>query len=313
MNREKLDRAIALLDRASADGSLGAAVLHVKRGPVEVSCSFGKAKTPDAVFLLASLTKPMTTTGVMVLCDRKALSLADPVRKFIPEFRHPVTVRHLLTHTSGLPDMVPDNMELRRRSAPLADFVASTCKVPLAFAPGSKVSYQSMGILLAAEIVERVTKMPFRDFLKKELFTPLGMVGTSLGLGGRSLDETMASQVSSEPWGWNSRYWRDLGAPWGGGLGTAGDLTRFLRTFGRVLRPETAREMIKDHTAALGAHWGLGWRLDVQGRAFGHWGSTGTLCWFDPVDDRSFVLLTTKPEAESRDSILRPVSELCAA
>ena len=116
----------------------------------------------------------MTATAVMKLTERGDVSLSDPVQKFIPQFsggdRGLVTVRHLLTHTSGLPDMLPENDDLRRRHAPLSAFVAGTCKTPLLYKPGTECRYQSMGILLAAEIVERITKTPLRNFLRDQVF-----------------------------------------------------------------------------------------------------------------------------------------------
>src|SRR5205814_8166739 len=124
--------------------------------------------------------------AVMILRDRDRLQLSDPVRKFIPEFqggdRDLITIQHLLTHTSGLPDMLPENTELRKRHAPLADFVAGVCRTPLLFKPGTEVRYQSMGILLAAEIVERVTGSRLRDCLHREVFEPTGMKAPALGL-----------------------------------------------------------------------------------------------------------------------------------
>ena len=104
------------------------------------------------------------------------------------------------------------------RHAPLAEFVAAACKTPLLFRPGTKVSYQSMGILLASEIAQRITSLPFREFLRREVFLPLGMRETSLGLGGRRIEDTAQCQVenSNDDWNWNTPYWRDLGAPWGG-------------------------------------------------------------------------------------------------
>ncbi len=275
------------------------------------------------MFLLASITKPITATGVMTLVDCGRLSLSDPVRKFIPEFtgggRDLVTVRHLLTHTSGLPDMLPENLELRKRFAPLKEYVVGTVKTPLLFQPGKDLRYQSMGILLAAEIAERITGTPFRAFLKKEVFEPLRMTSTSLGLGGRSIPATAQCQVPDEPWGWNSSYWRDLGAPWGGAHSAAPDIERLLRYFerpdSRVLRPTTAREMVANQAPVFKESYGLGWRLQAGGRAcspraFGHSGSTGTMCWLDPESGTSFVLLTTRPHAESGPTLLRPVSDL---
>src|ERR1041384_1288461 len=169
MNQSRLDQARALIAQKTASKEVAEAALLVRQG--------GRALAsiqPDRVFLLASITKPMTATAVMILCDRGRVRLEDPVRKFIPEFtggdRDLITIRHLLTHTSGLPDMLPENTALRRRHAALSGFVAGTCKTPLLFKPGTEVKCQSMGILLASEIVERLTRMPLRDFLRSELF-----------------------------------------------------------------------------------------------------------------------------------------------
>lgn len=318
--RNRLDEAAALIDKFIKSGEVFAAALLVRRqGRV------AKEITPRTVFLLASITKPMTAAGVMLLRDRGALSLEDPVRKFIPEFtggdRDLITVKHLLTHTSGLPDMLPENTELRKRHAPLKDFVAGTCRAPLLFKPGTQVKYQSMGILLAAEIAERVTRTPFRDFLRQELFTPLGMSQTSLGLGGRRIAGTAKCQVpESSDWDWNSSYWRDLGCPWGGAHSTVGDVARFLEEFvqPRLLKPETAREMIANQTG-LSDRWGLGWMIKpstfgkaCSARTFGHYGSTGTVAWHDPEKQLTCVLLTTKPASDSRHHLLGPVSDLVA-
>ena len=163
------------------------------------------------------------------------------MRKHIPEFqggdKDKITIRHLLTHTTGLPDMLPENDELRKRHAPLKDFVAGTCKTPLLFPPGTKVKYQSMGILLAAEIVERVSGKPLPEFLKAEVYGPLGMRDTSMGLGGRKIADTMQCQVDApSDWDWNSEYWRNLGSPWGGAHATAADVSRFLDYFAHPTR-----------------------------------------------------------------------------
>jgi CubicO group peptidase (beta-lactamase class C family) len=261
----------------------------------------------------------------MTLVDRQEVSLSDPVQRFIPEFngdgRERVLVRHLLTHTSGLPDMLPEDQDLRRRHAPLTEFVERTCRTPLLFHPGSEVRYQSMGLLLAAEIVSRVTRESFPSFLSRHLFQPLGMRDTSLGLGGRSISQTMQCQVlKASDWDWNSPYWRNLGSPWGGAHSTVGDLARFLQYFQdpdrRVVRPETASTMISNQTRGLNKPWGIGWMLNngqfgngCSPSTFGHSGSTGTLCWLDPTKDLSFVLLTTKPAAQSEGTLLYPVSD----
>jgi CubicO group peptidase (beta-lactamase class C family) len=320
-----LDKSIELLERQTGSGEVSAAALFVSRGSAVVQRSFGKAKTTEAVFLIASITKPMTVSAVMVLVDRGQVSLSDPVQRFIPEFRdggrERVLVKHLLTHTSGLPDMLPEDRDLRKRHAPLSEFVAHTCRTPLLFTPGSELRYQSMGILLASEIVSRIAKQAFPAFVHEHVFQPLEMRKTSIGLGGRAISEIMLCQVD-EPsdWDWNSTYWRNLGSPWGGALSTVGDISRFLQYFARpdrrVLKPETASAMITNQTVGLSKRWGLGWMLNngqfgrgCSDTTYGHSGSTGTLCWLDPKKDLTFVLLTTKPAAQSTKTVLYPVSD----
>ena len=337
---ETMEAAARLIQTQVEAGVLESAVLHVRRGALTFQRAFGKAADADAIFLLASITKPMTATAVMVLSDRGELQLSDRVVKFIPEFadgaRKDITIEQLLTHTSGLPDQLPQNKELRQRHAPLADFVQGAVRRPLVFAPGTQYHYQSMGLLLAAEIVERVTQMPLREFLAKEVFTPLGMTRSALGLGRFELADTVRCQTEhaapeagggapgTQDWDSNSNYWRNHGAPWGGAHSTAPDVARFLNSFlhpqSKVLREATARLMIQDHTPGLEARRGLGFALGPQGfgktcstKSFGHGGSTGTLAWADPETDTTCVILTSLPMSVSGSLLLHPVSDLVAA
>jgi CubicO group peptidase (beta-lactamase class C family) len=316
------------LIRAQTDrGDVAAAVLHVRQAGQKHAGAFGLARA-DLPFLIASLTKPMTASAVLWLRDRRELALDDPVAKYLPAFsggdRRLVTIRHLLTHTSGLPDMLPENNELRRRHASLAEFVTRTCHTPLLFRPGDKVSYQSMGILLAAAIVEKVAGQPMPGFMERTVFTPLNMRQTSFGLGGRNIADTAQCQVPEaerSDWDWNSPYWRNLAAPWGGAHATAGDLAAFLDAFASPadapLSAATRREMTAIQTGTLRPSFGFGWQREpgVFGRTcsagtFGHLGSTGTVAWHDPATATTFVLLTTKPAAASTAGLLLPVSEI---
>ena len=313
--------AAAVLQKAFEDGLVTASSLVVRQGGPRYERGFGTG--PDTVFLIASISKPMTAAGVMVLYDRGELKLDDPVMKFIPELsegdRAKITIKHLLTHTSGLPDQLPQNAELRKAHAPLSEFVAGAVKVPLKFEPGTEYSYQSMGILLAAEVVQRITGEVFEPFMKREVFDPLSMTKTAMGLGDFALEETARSQTeqaapesgSGDPtatdWDWNSPYWRKLGAPWGGAHSTAADISRFLHSFlhpeGLVLKVETAKLMLENHNAGIvDTPRGLGFQLGESAgspgcseKTFGHGGSTGTLCWADPATDTIFVCLTTLP------------------
>ncbi len=337
---DHMQAAAQIIQQQVDSGILVSAVLHVRQGKDTFQQAFGKAGNPDAIFLLASITKTMTAAGVMLLADRGDLRLTDPVMKFIPEFnegaRKQITIEQLLTHTSGLPDQLENNTELRSRHAPLSEFVQGVIRTPLLFAPGTKYHYQSMGIMLAAEIVERITQMLLPDFLAKEVFAPLGMKHSALGLGHFKLADTIRCQTehaapesgAGDPqatsWDWNSPYWRNLAAPWGGAHGSAADVARFLDAFvhpsGQVLREETARLMLQNHTPGLTARRGIGFALGPEGfgkncsqQSFGHSGSTGTLAWADPATDTTCVILTSLPSRLSAQTILHPVSDVVAA
>ncbi len=310
----------------------------------------------DAIFLIASITKPIVGTAALMLVERGLLSLGDRVCDIIPEFggtgRYAVTVRHLLTHTSGLPDMLPNNVELRAGNSPLSAFVAGTCQASPAFPPGRGVQYQSMGFAMLGEIIARVTGSACRDFLRKEVFLPLGMTDTELGApnawfeGPNPVTDRIAEirlpkeHDPSSSWHWNGRYWRSLGAPWGGLLTTPSDLARFSqmmlnhgeRDGVRILSPAGVRAATRNQLKPMRGisvedrrckPWGLGWRLnwpvhsanfgDLLGpRTYGHWGATGTLLWIDPDLDAFAIILTTQPQ-EPHGRYIARLSNLIAA
>jgi CubicO group peptidase (beta-lactamase class C family) len=336
-DRAKLDQAAAAMGAWIKDGRVAGASILVTQGSRQFLRNFGTAKGTEPVFLLASITKPMTAAAVMTLVDAGQLSLDDKVVKFFPGFtgegRETITVRNLLTHTGGLPDMLADDEALRERHASLADYREGALKAPLKFAPGSKYSYSSMGILLSAEIAQKITATPIADLVQERVFKPLGMSRTGYGLRGRDNATMVASQAapamtdagkkSWPSWNWNSKYWRDLGAPWGGALGTAADITRFYREFmeqrGRILKPATEALMIANQSPAGVKASGLGFDLPPSvgspgcgPRTFGHNGSTGTLSWADPDTGTICVVLTSLYEAAVRPHPTHLVSDLVA-
>jgi CubicO group peptidase (beta-lactamase class C family) len=316
------DDAAAVLERATAAKQVDAAVLLVAQKGESFTRHFGKAASGDAMFLLGSISKPINVTAVMTLFDQGKFQLDDRVKKFLPAFtgdgRDEVTIRHLLTHTSGLPDQLANNNELRKRHAPLTEFAEQALRTRLDFAPGARYQYSSMGILLAARIAELLSGSEIRTLVDRTVFQPLGMQHSAQGLGRFKLEEMVTCQMegaapesgSGDPqareWDWNSPYWRKLGAPWGGTHASAPDIARFLVEFlearGKVVRPETARLMIKNHNPAGFHPRGLGFDVGKAAgspgcseRTFGHTGSTGTLCWADPESETICVVLTSLP------------------
>ncbi|WP_397569194.1 serine hydrolase domain-containing protein [Schlesneria sp. T3-172] len=312
----------------------------------------------DPIFLIASITKPVVATAALLLIERGQLTLADRVTDYIPEFgrnsKHGVELRHLLTHTSGLPDMLPDNQELRQAHASLERFVERTCEEPLAFPPGRGVLYQSMGFAVLGEIIARVSSKSCAQFIQEELFQPIGMQDSALGAPDEWYEGQSAnmlrvtpcvvpeSQASGTEWNWNSRYWRQLGAPWGGMLTTAKDLSLFAqfllrrgitRSGERLLSPAAIDAATRNQLQSMRdvadeerrcRPWGLGWRLnwpahsanfgDLLGpRTFGHWGATGTVLWIDPDAEIFALILTTLPQEPSGKYLSRLSNTIAAA
>jgi CubicO group peptidase (beta-lactamase class C family) len=347
LDPERLERAANLLTDEIEKRSMSAASLTVGRhGSVAFSRGFGTVRpdsseevAADSVFLLASISKPISVCALMLLVERGVVGLNDRVQSHLPEFegeyKQDVRVRHILSHTSGMPDMVPENVDLRKAHAPMSGFVAAALKTPLLFPPDTDFRYQSKGILLAGEIVERNTGAALRDFLKTEVFDVVGMEQTSLGLGGRAIADTVwcgtdiDEKQAEHDWGPNSPYWRDAGHPWGGVHSSGPDLARLLQVFldegqpdSALFSPSTIREMIRDHNAHLRAPWGLGWGLrdslvwnffgDIcSARTFGHTGATGTVAWADPESGMSCVILTNQMVEGGR--LLKRVSNVVSA
>src|SRR6267378_3460428 len=142
---EQWDDAAEVLERATAAKQVDAAVLHVVQRDKSFTRQFGKAVSVDAMFLLGSISKPINVTAVMTLFDQGKFQLNDRVKKFLPAFtgdgRESVTIRHLLTHVSGLPDQLANNNDLRKQHASLTEFAEQAMRTRLDFAPGAQYQY----------------------------------------------------------------------------------------------------------------------------------------------------------------------------
>jgi CubicO group peptidase (beta-lactamase class C family) len=340
LREDRWEDAASVLQRATATKQVDAAVLLVVQKDQSFTRHFGKAASGDAMFLLGSISKPINVTAIMTLFDQGKFQLHDRVKRFLPAFtgggRDLVTIRQLLTHVSGLPDQLANNNELRKGHAPLTEFVAQTFRTSLAFAPGTRYQYSSMGILLAARIAELLSGSDIRTLVDRTIFQSLGMKHSAQGVGRFKLEDMVACQKegaapesgSGDPqardWDWNSPYWRQLGAPWGGTHASAPDLATFLGEFlsprGNVLKPQTARSMIQNHNPPGFTPRGLGWRVgEASGspgcsdRTFGHTGSTGTLCWADPASETSCIVLTSLPRRAAQPHPCELAAERVAA
>jgi CubicO group peptidase (beta-lactamase class C family) len=322
LRKEQMEKASEVLSRATDSELVAAATLYVSQGRNSFARSFGKAANQDAMFLLGSISKPVCVTAMMTLFEQGAFTLDDRLRKFLPGFtgegRDDVTIHHLLTHTSGLPDQLPENDSLRSRHAPLVEFAEKATRTPLGFRPGSRYQYSSMGILLATRVAELLSGLDIQSLVARRVLEPLQMRHTAQGLGRFRLEDMVPVQTEraapesgggdphAKQWDWNSPYWRNLGAPWGGTHASAPDIGRFLAEFlyenGKVLKPDTVRLMVTNRNAPGITPRGLGMNVGASAgspgcseKTFGHTGSTGTICWADPASRTICVVLTSLP------------------
>jgi len=322
VQKGRWDTAVEILERATHSKQVAAATLHVGQRDEVFARHFGEATTNDAMFLLGSISKPINIAAVMTLFDQGKFQLDDRVKKYLPPFtgqgRDDVTIRHLMTHVSGLSDQLANNGELRKQHATLTRFAEHAQRAPLSFKPGTKYQYSSMGILLATHIAEKLSGTDILTLVDRAVLQPLGMKHSAQGIGKFKLTDLVRCQMegaapesgagdpTSKDWDWNSPYWRKLGAPWGGTHCSAGDVARFIADFmneiGAAVKPETARLMLTNHNPAGLKARGLGFDLGTESgskgcsdQTFGHTGSTGTLAWADRKTKTICVILTSLP------------------
>ena len=271
-----------------------------------------KPMQSDHVFWIASMTKPMTGTALMILVDEGRVNVDDPVEKYLPEFKgqmviakqdkrhivlqhptHPITVRNVLTHTSGLPPrsaLEQPTLDLH----PLRTAVLSYAMTPLLHQPDTKYLYSNAGTNTAARIIEVVSGQPYETFMANRLFQPLGMTETTFwpsasqirrlarayqpNAAKTGLEETTLSYFK-HPLYDRRRY----PFPAGGLFSTARDVLQFGRMIlnggtwagRRYLSAAAVREMTRRQTAPhLSEGYGFGW-LTGAGWS-GHGGALGT-------------------------------------
>ena len=271
----RLARAFDLLRGWLDDGTLpGAVALVARRGIVIGRCAFGNAAKPparrpigpDTLFAVASLTKPFIATAIMQLVEAGRLSLDHPVRELLPEFAGPgteaITLRHLLTHTAGLPEYCPDNEDIRARQLGLEAFVRSYCRGTPTTTPGESWSYSNYGFGLAGEIIARATGQSYHRIVADDILAPLGMRNSFLlppeAVWDRIAWVWLPDEPDTDHQRYNSGYFRKLRIPWGGLYTTREDLAVFAQAFlnggtygdRRILSPASVHEMTRNQLAA---------------------------------------------------------------
>lgn len=286
--------------------------------------------TAETLYDLASLTKVVaTTTMAMILVDEGRLDLDQPVQELVPGFQGPgkeaVTVRHLLTHSSGLPAIVTLYKEVQGQAA----FIERIQALDLEYPPGSRSVYSDPGIILLGHILEQISGQSLEDFVRERVFEPLKMRDTRYrpppGLRPRTapteFDPWRGRQIQGEVHDENAFAMGGV-APHAGLFSTAGDLSRFARMLlnGGILNGHriVSRETIELFTRRAGipdSDRALGWDTKsaegssagtlLSPRTFGHTGFTGTSIWIDPERQLFIILLTNRVHPTRENNLIR--------
>ena len=339
----------------------GAVTLVVGKEGVKSLESVGlrdlSAKDPmpkDAMFWIASMTKPMTSMALMMLVEEGKLSIEDPVEKHLPEFKgqmlvadktadhtvlkkpsRPITIKDLLTHTSGLIGKSPleasalDKLTLR-------EAVLTYALSPLTFEPGSKWSYCNPGINTLGRLVEVASGKPFEVFMRERLFTPLGMKDSTFWPNNEQLSRLATSyKPKADNTGLEATTvtylspvlgdHKRMPMPAGGLFSCARDLARIYQMVlnegtlegHRYLKAETLKLMTTNQLGDLpkvsfaeGMNMGLGFHIvktpqgvteSLSPGSFGHGGAYGTQAWIDPSRGLAIVLLIQRAGLPNSD------------
>lgn len=268
----------------SSTGVPSASVAVVEHGKLVLSKAYGAARldprqaaSPQMRYALGSISKQFTAAAVLLLEQEGKLKIEDRVGKFVPGLTggEEITIRQLLSHTSGIQDFWPQDylMEPMKQNAPPQSIMDRWAKQPLDYAPGTRWQYSNTGFVLAAMIVEKVSGMPFFQFVQTRLLTPLGLAtARDFDANPRAVDATGYIRYGLGP----LRPAPDAGKGWMFGAGmlamTAADLAEWdISLINRsLLSPESYDEMFHETTLKNGAasNYGLGVFTQMSGGHF---------------------------------------------
>ncbi|MFL5734488.1 MAG: serine hydrolase domain-containing protein [Chloroflexia bacterium] len=338
LDPEKLHSAFGMVASWVEEGVVpGAVALVARRGRVAGTWAGGRLSAePDAgpvtettPFAVASITKVVTAIALLRQIDEGKAALDTPAPSIVPEWRVPgaekITLKHLLSHTSGLPADLPSGALNYEDYNPLEVIVDAFMQVPPRYEPGEKLIYSNIGYGIIWRMLERLSGMGYHELVWRGVLGPLWMNDTWFGNPPEEKAETIATAEGTDRPGtdldpYNGAYFRGLGHPWGGMFSTAGDVAVLAQVFldnGRpLLEVNTALAAIRNWTNGLAGgystwprfptgDWGLGWEIKgARGKhwtgsrtshaTFGHMGASGVFVWADLMQDLICVLLTNR-------------------
>ena len=291
----------------AVDGFSGS-ILVAEGGQPVVSQGYGMANvelavpnTPQTVFRLGSITKQFTSMAIMLLQERGKLRVSDPACQYLaecPPAWQPLTIRQLLTHTSGIPNYTgfPVFPKVAVLPTPPAEMIGKLKDKALEFAPGEKFAYSNSGYHLLGLIIERASGKPYADFLQETIFTPLGMAETGYDVSSRIIRNRAAGYARQSGETVNAAY-MDMTIPYaaGGLYSTTGDLLRWDQALytDKLVSQKSRDEMFTPVKSGYGYGWGISKRFDRQeiGHGGGIYGFATNIDRF-PADRVSVIVLS---------------------
>ena len=278
----------------AAQDKFAGAVLVARSDAIALEKAYGSAdrtnhlsNTVDTEFHIGSMNKMFTATAILQLVGEGKIDLAAPLGRYLPDYPNhdlatKVTIRHLLTHTGGTGDIFTPEFEAHRLELrELADYLKLFGSRDLEFEPGSKWAYSNYGFILLGVVIEKISGVPYYDYVRKHVFEPAGMRATeSLPETDSAPKRSLGYMRKNGAWVTNADTlpWRGTSA--GGGYSTVGDLFRFAQALsnGKLVNPDLFAQMTSkqasDPQMPPGAGYGFGMMVseEPQGKRFGHGG-----------------------------------------
>lgn len=298
----------------------GAAVLVLKNGKPLLRKGYGLADlelgvpiTPDMVFRIGSLTKQFTSTAILQLVQQGKIGLGDDITKYLPDYPtkgKKITVEQLLTHTSGIKNYngLPTFVGQMRNDRTPEQLIDTFKDLPPDFEPGEKWAYSNSGYILLGAILEKVAGMKYEEYVRRNLFAPLGMTHTRYDREGDVIPKRAKGYGKTRD-GWVNAPYISMTQPFAAGalVSTVDDLAKWNRAMkaGTIVDPALLKRawtpaITRD---AKPTHYGYGWRISAfEGhRTIEHGGGIfGFLCYaiWLPDDDVYVVVLTNSAGSE---------------
>jgi len=316
----ELDRLLAA--RFPLDGP-GAAVVLVKDGRVIFRKGYGMANLelknpmqPDMVFEIGSITKQFTSTAILMLVEQGKISLDDDLHKYLPDYPDKgtkISIENLLTHTSGIKSYTNDLkwMSMWRQDMTVQQIIDLTKDDPLEFPPGTKWKYDNTGYILLGAIIEKVSGLSYADYIRKNIFEPLGMKHSYYG-SNSAVIPGRASGYSKDGGNWVNARYLSMTQPYAAGslMSSVDDLAIWDAAIsaGKLLSKASWDRAFTPYKLANGddTHYGYGWSVDAydghsiirhNGGIFGYVSEVARL-----PNDHVFVALLTNSDGHDFDT-----------